>query len=133
MYYNCCITACLFFLLVFFKNSSLKPDEIASMSTIVLMEVTGNTGRKTWQAGRPGEVYQNREKTGGTRRFGRLHLLIDKSRLTIKQKKKCWKFGSKNLGSYNDFNALMSLKYFCFLILRNLCLLWKKNLGFIFP
>ena len=129
MYYNCCITACSFFLLVFFKNSSLKSDEIASMSTRKWQAILGEKLDKP-------EDLEKSIKTG--RKLAVPGGLADCVCWLInpnwqKNKKKCWKFGSKNLGSYNDCNVLMSLKYFCFLMLRNLCLLWKKNLGFIFP
>ena len=47
------------------KNALWKKDEIVSKSKIILKEMAGNRG-KTWQTERSGDIYWNRETTGGT-------------------------------------------------------------------
>ena len=53
------------------KNTFCKADKIIPESEIVSREAAGNTQRKTRQSGKPGEIYQNWETAGGTRRFDR--------------------------------------------------------------
>ena len=53
------------------KNTFCKVDKIISESEIVSREAGDNTGRKTRQTGRPGEIYKNWETPDGTGRFDR--------------------------------------------------------------
>ena len=53
------------------KDKFCKADKIISESEIVSREAAGNTAKKTRQSGRAGEIYQNWETPGGTRRFDR--------------------------------------------------------------
>ena len=46
-------------------------DKIISESEIVSREAGDNTGRKTRQTGRPGEIYKNWETPDDTGRFDR--------------------------------------------------------------
>ena len=54
--------------LIFQKNATWKADEIVSKPKIVLRKIVSNTERKTWQPEKAGEVYQNQETHGDTRR-----------------------------------------------------------------
>ena len=48
-----------------------KTGETVSKSKIVLKHEVSNTWRKTWLPGKPGEIYQSWETTGGTGRVDR--------------------------------------------------------------
>lgn len=52
--------------------------KIVSKSKIVLMEAAGNTGRKTWKTGRPGEIYQKWNMSSGNKRIDVPALCKDK-------------------------------------------------------
>ena len=54
--------------LIFQKNATWKADEIVSKPKIVLRKIVSNTERKTRQPEKAGEVYQNQETHGDTRR-----------------------------------------------------------------
>lgn len=51
-------------------------------------ETAGNTGRKTWQTERPGEIYEIRETPKGTKKIGKSVWTTFNKKLAIKDRRK---------------------------------------------